>query len=186
MTAVSLRDGRTQVVLGVLATVALTGVSVLALGGAPSTATATSRACAAPTLPGTVITVTVSDMGDGSMMGSATMPGSMRLTMDRPVDPGGVVSIVAVDVGSLRHEVVVLPLQGDRTVGSRPVGTDGTVDEAGSSAEASSSCSDGTGTGISSGTSGWVSTTLTAGRYELVCNLPGHYAAGMHALLTVG
>lgn len=182
----SLRDGRTQVALGVLATAALTGLSVLALGGAPTTTTATSRACLAPTLPGTVVTVTVSDMGDGSMMGSLTMPGSMRLTMDRSTLPGGVVSIVVVDVGRLRHEVVVLPLQANRTVGNRPVGTDGTVDETGSSAEASSSCSGGAGTGIKPGTTGWVTTTLTAGQYELVCKLPGHYAAGMNALLTVG
>ncbi len=182
----SLRDGRTQVAVGVLATAALTGLSALALGGAPPTTTATPTGCSAPALPGTVVTATVSDLGDGSMMGSLTMPGSMRLTVDRASDPAGVVSIVVVDVGRLRHEVVVLPLQAGRSVGNRPVGADGTVDETGSSAEASSSCREGTGAGVKPGTTGWVTTTLTAGQYELVCNLPGHYGAGMHALLTVG
>lgn len=28
-------------------------------------------------------------------------------------------------------------------------------------------------------------TQVAAGRYDLVCNLPGHYAAGMRVLLTV-
>jgi uncharacterized cupredoxin-like copper-binding protein len=31
----------------------------------------------------------------------------------------------------------------------------------------------------------WVTLTLRLGRYELVCNLPGHYAIGMHAELDV-
>jgi uncharacterized cupredoxin-like copper-binding protein len=35
------------------------------------------------------------------------------------------------------------------------------------------------------GASGWVTVTLPPGRYELVCNLPGHYAAGMYTQLTV-
>lgn len=183
MTAVALRDGRTQVAAGVLATAVLTGLSALALGGTPPSASAT--VCSAPALPGTVVTVTASDLGGGSMMGSGTMPGSMRLTLDRSTVPAGVVSIVVVDVGRLRHELVVLPLQADRSVGNRPVGADGTVEERGSSAEASSSCSEGSGTGIEPGTTGWVTTTLATGRYELVCNRPGHYAAGMRSLLTV-
>jgi uncharacterized cupredoxin-like copper-binding protein len=32
---------------------------------------------------------------------------------------------------------------------------------------------------------GWVTLALERGRYELVCNMPGHYAAGMHAELDV-
>ena len=39
--------------------------------------------------------------------------------------------------------------------------------------------------GIAPGGSSWVTVTLAAGRYEIVCNLPGHYAAGMYAQLTV-
>ena len=46
-------------------------------------------------------------------------------------------------------------------------------------------CAEGAGQGILPGTSGWVSITLEPGRYELVCNLPGHYAAGMYTQLTV-
>jgi len=32
---------------------------------------------------------------------------------------------------------------------------------------------------------GWVTVNLTPGRYELLCNLPGNYAPGMHAELDV-
>ena len=39
--------------------------------------------------------------------------------------------------------------------------------------------------GIAAGSAGWVTLDLAPGRYELVCNLPGHYAAGMYTLLTV-
>lgn len=59
------------------------------------------------------------------------------------------------------------------------------IDEAGSLGEASDSCGEGTGQGILPGTSSWVSVTLQAGRYELVCNLPGHYATGMYTQITV-
>jgi uncharacterized cupredoxin-like copper-binding protein len=36
------------------------------------------------------------------------------------------------------------------------------------------------------GAIGWEILTLQSGNYELICILPGHYAAGMHASLTVG
>ncbi|MEV6160217.1 plastocyanin/azurin family copper-binding protein [Nonomuraea sp. NPDC052129] len=35
------------------------------------------------------------------------------------------------------------------------------------------------------GSAGWVTLTLHPGRYELLCNFPGHYAAGMHAAFDV-
>ena len=57
--------------------------------------------------------------------------------------------------------------------------------EAGSLGEASRTCAAGGGDGIAPGASSWVTVTLPAGRYEIVCNLPGHYAAGMYAQLVV-
>ena len=42
------------------------------------------------------------------------------------------------------------------------------------------------GPGMGGGVRGGMTTiTLAPGRYELVCNLPGHYAAGMYTQLTV-
>jgi len=43
----------------------------------------------------------------------------------------------------------------------------------------------GAGEGIVPGASGWVTVTLAPGQYELVCNLAGHYTAGMYTQLTV-
>lgn len=41
-------------------------------------------------------------------------------------------------------------------------------------------CAEGGGEGILPSTSGWVTLDLQPGRYELLCNLPGHYRAGMY------
>ena len=38
---------------------------------------------------------------------------------------------------------------------------------------------------FAAGTTAELSTTLSAGTYQLVCNLPGHYQAGMHTAFTV-
>ena len=51
--------------------------------------------------------------------------------------------------------------------------------------EASNGCGSGEGDGIRSGQLGWVTENLSPGHYELVCNLPGHYAAGMWTELVV-
>jgi uncharacterized cupredoxin-like copper-binding protein len=99
--------------------------------------------------------------------------------------PAGQVSLVAVNHGSRTHELVVLPLATGASVGTRAVGSDNTVSEAGSLGESSNSCGRGSGDGIRAGATGWVTLTLTPGRYELVCNLPGHYAAGMFTELDV-
>jgi uncharacterized cupredoxin-like copper-binding protein len=96
------------------------------------------------------------------------------------------VSFVATNIGSINHELVVLRLPDNQIVGTRTIESDGTVDESGSLGEASNSCASGSGDGIAPGTSSWVTLTLPAGRYELLCNLPGHYAAGMYTQLTIG
>ena len=46
-------------------------------------------------------------------------------------------------------------------------------------------CGAGPGEGIAPGDASWVTLALKPGRYELVCNLPGHYANGMYGSLTV-
>jgi uncharacterized cupredoxin-like copper-binding protein len=43
----------------------------------------------------------------------------------------------------------------------------------------------GAGGGIAPGGVGWVALTLAPGRYELLCNIPGHYAAGAYTELDV-
>ena len=62
---------------------------------------------------------------------------------------------------------------------------DAKIDESGSLGEASNTCADGAWQGILPGAPGWITVTLPPGRYEPVCNLPGHYEAGMYTQLTV-
>ena len=71
------------------------------------------------------------------------------------------------------------------TSGQRVPGPDGKADEKGSLGEASASCGAGAGDGIRAGTVSWTTLTLAPGRYELICNLPNHYADGMYQGLRV-
>ncbi len=166
--------------------------------------------CTVPPLPGQSVDVALGDMGGGGMMGGLPgtsrsgyggmmggLPGTsrsgyggmMRGTMWIQASPtdvtAGTVSFNVANDGSLTHELVVLPLTDGAQPGQRPIGSDGRVSEDGSLGEASNSCSADAGDGIAAGSDGWTTLTLTPGRYEIVCNLPGHYAAGMYAEIDV-
>lgn len=144
---------------------------------------APSPTCSVPPLPGQVVDVALAEvgmMGGGNMMGGS----SMSVTASISSVDAGTVSFLVRNVGSLTHEFVVLPLlKGE--AGTRAIGSDGGVSESGIIAEASNTCGEGAGEGITPGTSSWVTVDLAAGRYELICNLPGHYAAGMFTELDV-
>jgi uncharacterized cupredoxin-like copper-binding protein len=131
-----------------------------------------------------MVKVTLSNRG-GPMMMSAGGMGMMSITAQPGVVAAGRVSFVATNTGSVTHELVVLPLGPGTDVGQRAVGTDNKVDESTSLGEASNNCGAGAGEGISPQSTGWVTLDLPAGRYELVCNIAGHYQAGMSTLLTV-
>jgi uncharacterized cupredoxin-like copper-binding protein len=114
------------------------------------------------------------------------MGGTMRVVTNRQRVPAGKVSFRVGNAGTLVHELVILPLNSGAAVGQRPVGADNRVDEAGSLGEASSTCGEAAGDGTAPGTFSWVTVDLLPGDYELVCNLAGHYAAGMYTRLHVG
>jgi len=195
---------RRRDLLAVAAVVLAAGSTLAMAAGSPTLGAATPAAsCTPPSLPGAVVDVTLSDMGarrqrapssgagmGGPMMGGPMMGGAARTTMMQVLvtpstAPAGTVSLRVTNTGVMTHELVVLPLPDGQAVGDRAVGTDGRVDETGSLGEVSRTCGAGSGDGLASGSAGWTSLQLTAGRYELVCNLTGHYAAGMFALLTV-
>jgi len=142
-----------------------------------------ASSCAAPALPDAVVDVPLLDMG--AMMGGGMLRGgTMRVVAQPSVVPAGSVSFRVFNAGSVTHEVVVLPMP-PGGVGTRAVGCDGRVGGAGSLGEASASCGVGAGERIRPGAWSWVSLELPAGTYELVCNLPGHYARGMYTELDV-
>jgi uncharacterized cupredoxin-like copper-binding protein len=142
-----------------------------------------TTSCSAPSLPGQVVDVTLTDtnMMQGGMMAGY---GTGRVRVDPSQVHAGTVSVRVANMGVLMHELVILPLASG-SVGERTVGADGRVSESGSLGEASATCAAGAGDGIASHAIGWVTLHLPVGRYELICNIPGHYEAGMHAELDV-
>lgn len=181
---------REQTMLGIAGVIILSGLSLVVAGGGGNHfrfGSPASSSCTTPNLSGTVVNVVLTNMG-GPMMGqgNGTMfGGAMRLSTDPATVAQGTVSFLVTNSGSIIHEMVILPLPDSQIVGTRPMGGDGRIDEAGSLGEASNTCGEGAGQGIIPGTSSWVTVTLAPGRYEVVCNLPGHYAAGMYSQLTV-
>lgn len=193
MNSVRDRSPRALVIIGILATLILTGLSLLSFGAlgrgvvAGGAASWFGSTCTVPDLPGTVVNVTLVNMGGPMMSGGNGMMsgGAMSLTADRATVPSGTVSFLVTNAGSVTHEMVALPLPESQIVGTRGIGGDGKIDESGALGEASNTCGHGAGQGILPGASSWVSLTLKPGRYELVCDLPGHYVAGMYSQLTV-
>lgn len=141
------------------------------------------RSTCTPTVDPSGSTVAVM-LGDGGMVRRMHGSGAMLRVVPASVEAGEV-TLVARNMGRRTHELVVLPLAPGASVGERPQGVDGSVDETGSLGEASAPCAEGAGDGLPSGAVGWVTLDLPAGRYEVVCNLPHHYAAGMADELVV-
>jgi uncharacterized cupredoxin-like copper-binding protein len=141
---------------------------------------------APPDLPGRAVIVTLGDMGMTQMMGGTAPRGAHMMLRAVPgTVPAGRVSLVAENMGWRTHELVILPLTAGDSAGQRVPGPDGTVDETGSLGEASTSCGAGAGDGIRAATVSWITLTLAPGRYELICNLPNHYADGMYQEILV-
>ncbi|MDQ2845916.1 MAG: hypothetical protein M3Y77_06125 [Actinomycetota bacterium] len=158
------------------------------MSGSDSAYHYSTLSCSAPgSLPGHTVRVTLADMGMTRMMGgTAPMGAHMMLHANPAMVPVGQVSVVVSNMGWRAHELVILPLAAGATAGQRIVGSGGKVAETGSLGEASGNCSVGAGSGIPAGRVGWVTVTLAAGTYELVCNLPNHYADGMFQKIVVG
>ncbi len=166
---------RWLVVIGAVGVLTI-GTVALAGGHLGNGPTRVIESCAPSDPRGSVVHVTLSDRG-GAMMGAGHL---MMVSLGASPDSvrAGAVTFIATNVGALTHELLVLPAPRDG-VGTRAVGADGTIDESSSLGEASTSCGEGHGDGISPGTSSWVTLTLTRGSYELLCDVPWHYANGM-------
>lgn len=101
-----------------------------------------------------------------------TAENEYALTPDPAEAPAGTVTFAAANDGKLEHEMVVVKTD----KGAANLGMDnGEADETGAIDEIV----------LAAGESGDLTVDLAAGKYALVCNLPGHYAAGMFADFTV-
>jgi uncharacterized cupredoxin-like copper-binding protein len=124
----------------------------------PKTTAATTPATTAPPAKGTV---------------DATL-GEWSVKLSSGTVPAGTVKLHVTDAGTMQHELVVLKTSKQAgelgKAGQSRIAETGHVGEVGN---------------LDAGKSGDVTLHLKPGHYSLVCNLPGHYIAGMHVDLTV-
>jgi len=108
----------------------------------------------------------------------------MSILIDPATVPAGPVSFRVMNTGVWIHELMVLPLGHGQYPGQRPIGANNEVDESASLGEAAP-CGGGDSHDIVPGGTGWTTITFAPGRYELICNIAGHYWAGMYTEITV-
>ncbi len=99
----------------------------------------------------------------------------MSITLDTTTAPAGEVTFNAVNVGTVEHEFVIVAT--DLPQDQLPT-KDGEVEEDQVNVLAEIE-------GLQPGHDGHLSVDLPAGHYVIICNVPGHYLAGMHTELTV-
>jgi len=90
----------------------------------------------------------------------------------------GDLHFVVSNEGPSTHEFVIFNT--DLAPEELPLADDGTVDEEGEGVEHVDEIED-----IAAGTKGTLDVTLDPGTYVFICNLPGHYKAGMNTAFTV-
>jgi uncharacterized cupredoxin-like copper-binding protein len=111
------------------------------------------------------------DASSGKATVTATEFGFSTAAIDAPA---GKLQVTLHNAGSVPHEFVLLKTSAD--AGSLKVADNGRVSESASVGEVSE---------IKSGVSSSTTFDLKPGRYVYVCNIPGHYASGMHGVLVV-
>ena len=88
----------------------------------------------------------------------------------------GAVNVSAPNEGALPHELVIAKTNADPS--KLPTSSDGSVNE--DALDVPGEVSE-----VGPGETGTATVDLKPGKYVMLCNLPGHYAAGMYGTLTV-
>ncbi len=103
----------------------------------------------------------------------------MEFKLSQSTVPPGTVEFVATNNGTIPHEMEVIKT--DLPVDKLPITSDGRLDTDKAGKEIGEIDED----ELKSGTTKTLKLNLTPGNYMIVCNLPGHFQAGMRTLLTV-
>ena len=111
-------------------------------------------------------------------------PNEFDLVPAKPRVKAGNVTFKLNNTGTIEHELIVI--RTDLDSGALPTDADGAAIEDGAVAPNNPGRTDAeheahVGTHVAAGKKATVTLRLKRGNYALVCNLPGHYAAGMHA-----
>ena len=146
--------------------------------------------CTVPNLPGTVVNVSVTNMG-GPMMGGAGHGRRRARGNDAPHRRRHLRAVTARCRSSRRisdrSTTSSSSSPSPTTKSSAPARSATTAQSTRpqASAKRPTPADPAPATASHPAASSWTTVTLAPGRYELVCNLPGHYAAGMYTQLTV-
>ncbi|MCW2991328.1 MAG: hypothetical protein JWM73_1922 [Solirubrobacterales bacterium] len=143
------------------------GLAATAIGAAGCGSTASSSGATSP--PSTT-PVTAPVTAGGAIKGTLD---EWSVHVAKATAPAGKVTFDIANQGKMVHEFVVLRT----TKQAGALGTGARVSEAGNAGETGD---------IAPGRSKRVTIDLKPGHYSLVCNLPAHYASGMHTDFTVG
>jgi uncharacterized cupredoxin-like copper-binding protein len=116
----------------------------------------------------------------------ANAPSALTVTMSdfafTPKDvtaPAGEITITAPNEGKAPHELVLV--KSDLAPGALPTLANGEADEDSfAAADLPGEIGE-----TEAGATGTLTVTLPAGKYVMLCNVPGHYKAGMYGTLTV-
>lgn len=169
----------------VTATAGLAALSltVAACGGSSDSADAsTSTPSAATTAPEESATTAAPPATTAATTAPATAT-RVAVLMGKPKEyslsaapaqvAAGKTTFIVANRGSILHEMVVVSAPGGAAALRQP---DGTASEAGTAGEVPD---------VEPGGGGKLTVTLPAGKYVLLCNLPGHFAGGMYTDLVV-
>ena len=158
--------------LGAIVT-AVIAVGAFSVGCSSDSSTA---AVGTTTTSDTSVPCTSPDAGTGTAVGVTEK--DFAIALDSDSTSAGSISFNVDNEGPSTHEFVVFAT--DLEPDALPVGSDGNVDEEGEGVTHIDEIED-----IGSGCQASLTVDLDAGNYVLICNLPGHYKAGMNTAFTV-
>ena len=171
-------------ILSVGVAVAASSLALAGCGSSSSTSAADSTTTAATTAPATTAPAAVDTETEKNQTTPAPAtaakvavvmgkPSEFKLVATPASRPAGKVTFAVANVGNVVHEMVVVPAPNGAAGLKQP---DGTASEAGAKGEVAD---------LAPSKTARLTVTLPAGKYVLLCNLPGHYASGMYADFTV-
>ncbi len=159
-----------------------TGAGVLALAlagcGGGDTKTETQGLDTSTTSAETTSTQTTPAASPGATARTVTMS-DFKFTPQDATAPAGEIKLTAPNTGKAPHELVLVKFGGDP--GKLPTQAGGEANE-GAFPESALPGEIGE---TEPGASGTLTVTLPAGKYVMLCNVPGHYKAGMYGTLIV-
>lgn len=161
--------------LALLATAAAGAALMAGVAGCGSDSSSSDNSTTeATTAPATTAT-TAHDATDGPVVAvTEGAPKEFSLVPAQTSAAAGKVTFKVTNSGAMPHEFVVLKTT--QLAAALPTEADGSAKEDGSMGEIPD---------IAVGATQSLTLTLTPGHYALICNLPGHYKAGMYTDFTV-